>query len=227
MKPDTPSDYVLVAVSALLILGVLFASYKNYITSELAAAIGSLGLVFATSLSLVTTRATLKEQRRARRQEAKPALRLDAKPVTLGSYVFLVENIGNGSAQNPQLAIEVIPEEESAEPHISEVSMPDIPAGQSVPVSVGTSTGDSDENSGFIDGVKEIDKEALDATQRVEMHGTCVDLLGDSHQVQSSFDPRYLEKGIAINAEQDVSDELRNIRSEISDIERTISRALR
>lgn len=222
------SDYLLISISGVFLLGVLSASYFELVSPQLAAAIGSLGLVFATSLSLVTTRATLREQRRARKQQSKPVLRLTVKPTSLSGVAFFVENIGNGTARQPEVSIEAKPKDESSietNPKISS-KLPDIPSGELLPVSTGSFTIDNDSDQEFFSQGDNIDHDDFEIFSVIEMNGHCKDILGETHQVESSFNPKFLEKGFASHIGNDLSDGLRKIERELSDIERTLRREL-
>lgn len=224
----------IVALGIALVLGYLiYQVYTGKFEAQFASAIGSLGLVIATFISLLTTRTTLREQRKAREQNVRPVLKLDVKPVTLSGYAIVVKNVGNGLADNIELTIKTVSKEEadSEKPSAVTFELPIIESGDYIPLSAGTIVeGYLGSDIGMDDydhhddlSTEEIlyrpdliQENKLSDLHSLHMNGICEDMLGNEIRVSDTFNPVFTEEGMAVHMNDD------NVAEKLSDIDRRL-----
>jgi len=89
-----------ILVIAGILLLFLYGSYLGYFPSPFVSAVASSLLVLVTAISVTLTSILLQEQREANRQEVKPVIRIEVVPVSIATYDSILENVGNGLAQD-------------------------------------------------------------------------------------------------------------------------------
>ena len=86
-------------ITGILVL-FLYYTYNGTFLPSFVSAVASSLLAIVTTVSVILTLTLLQEQREANRREVKPIVRIDIVPVSINKYNSILENIGNGLAQN-------------------------------------------------------------------------------------------------------------------------------
>lgn len=226
---DLPDSAILGTV--LVGIGVaLYGGIQDWYGPAFTSAIASSGLVLATTLSLITTRDTLREQRLSREQDAKPLLRMVLTPTTLSGYSIMVENVGNGPATEIEIKIEAVGTDgQVVDGGTVQASLPTVAAGESIAVSRGVEgvtdprdrniTDEDEEDVGPLDSVDQVTENELDSVTKLVMTGKCEDILEKKHPIDSKFYTRYLQEGMAQYSSTDIPSELKQIRQSIDSLE--------
>ncbi|WP_147302022.1 hypothetical protein [Haloferax sp. Atlit-4N] len=235
-KLQSFQNFLIFCIVALGIGVGLYGAFQGWYSSGFASVIASSGLVLATTLSLITTRNTLHEQRLAREQQAKPLLRLDLEKVTLGAYSIMVENVGNGPAKDVDVTIKAISSDGQRDSVQDEIGtpLPVISPSESIAVSVGLDdvedptapTSKKNKDSGdhrLFESVDQINKKDLQDISHIYMTGTCRDILDTEHEIDSIFYTKYAEEGMAQYGRHDTASELRKIEQSLSKVRNEMS----
>jgi len=236
----TPRAFQNVLIFSIVVLGIgggLYGAFQGWYSSGFASVIATSGLVLATTLSLITTRNTLHEQRLAREQQAKPLLRLTLEEVSREAYSVMAENVGNGPATDVDITIKAISDNvEGEQVHDAiNTSLPVISPSESIAVSVGldnienpasfqlTDKSHSEEQR-FFKQVDQISEDELEDIDYLVMTGTCCDILDSEHEIQSIFYTKYAEEGRAQYGRHDTASQLRKIERGLNKVDRSLSK---
>lgn len=101
----------LVGLGLLSIVLAIFLYYaaSGVLEPEFVSAAVTSMLVFVTGISVFITLLILKEDQTARRKNVEPVFTLSTRTVSHGSYDIIIKNIGNGPAQNIDIAVSAHP----------------------------------------------------------------------------------------------------------------------
>lgn len=228
------SDTTLVGITVSGIIIALYGGFHGWYGPGLTSAIASSGLVIATTLSLITTRETLREERLSREQDAKPLLRITLESISLGSNSLMVENVGNGPARDIDVSVEAIGSnipKEAINKEI-EVSLPTIAAGEQIALSTGVEgvlspherhKHSEEDQRAILEPVDDISEEDLQGVEKIVLSGSCRDLLENEHSVNSEYFTKYLEEGMAqYGGEGEIAIELQEIQRSIDNLESSV-----
>ena len=192
-----------ILVIAGILLLFLYGSYLGYFPSPFVSAVASSLLVLVTAISVTLTSILLQEQREANRQEVKPVIRIEVVPVSIATYDSILENVGNGLAQDVTAKLALKPD--GPEWKVSE---------RNVRV--------DDKVAAFPPNDDELDSERYDKT---ELRGKVTDMFGEEYNMYDIYKLENLDNNRGyLPYDNTIVGKLGDIESEISRIERGLSR---
>ncbi|MHC3379410.1 hypothetical protein [Haloarcula sp. H-GB5] len=226
-------ENVVVGVMVIVILYLIYQVYNGEFTAQFASAIGSLGLVAATLISLSATRTTVREQRKAREQEIRPALQLTTNRVSASGNRFGIKNIGNGPANDISITLTATPKKESPINESQELtfSLPNLSPNESVRISAGTvldegiqlkhGYGGDIEAENILEYPDSVHDDVLLKYSGIKIDGKCRDMFGNTVPISGKFTPMFSHGKLTNQMSRgEVVDQLAGIKNEISNIER-------
>lgn len=199
-------ESVKITVPVLIIAGILsmflYFSYKGTFSPPFVSAVASSLLVLVTAVSVILTSTLLQEQKEANRREVKPIIRLDVVPVSIGGSNSIIENVGNGLAQDVTATLKLQPDGPEWTVAERNVRIDDkIPA--------------------F--APDEVDFRDTDY-EEIELTGNVTDMFNECYEIDDIYELGKASNRGYLPYDDGIADKLGDIESELSDIEKAISK---
>lgn len=185
-----------VSILTTIMIVFLYSTQQGVFEANFVSAVITSMLVFVTAVSVFMTLLLLRENRTARQKEYEPAFSLSLKSIFSGTRSIVIENIGNGPAQDVDVTLTVKPNDMEYEMKRKNVRPGD----------------------GFLNLRSEIPVNPEEA-EKVVIDGECKDVFGNKVEIYSESDVDILR-----TAEEDsfLRDENEKLRRELNSIDKSI-----